>query len=61
MEIPLTVPDSITRWTATAFVMSEELGLGIVEQPAEVFPSLLLLLQLFTVCVDFQSVTVVSV
>ncbi|XP_028253770.1 CD109 antigen [Parambassis ranga] len=35
VEIPLTVPDSITRWTATAFVMSEELGLGIVEQPAE--------------------------
>uniref|UniRef100_A0A3Q0SE27 CD109 molecule n=1 Tax=Amphilophus citrinellus TaxID=61819 RepID=A0A3Q0SE27_AMPCI len=34
-EIPLTVPDSITTWTATAFVMSENLGLGIVEQPAE--------------------------
>uniref|UniRef100_I3KR40 CD109 molecule n=1 Tax=Oreochromis niloticus TaxID=8128 RepID=I3KR40_ORENI len=34
-EIALTVPDSITTWTATAFVMSENLGLGIVEQPAE--------------------------
>ncbi|XP_076612690.1 CD109 antigen [Chaetodon auriga] len=34
-EITLTVPDSITTWTATAFVMSENLGLGIVEAPAE--------------------------
>ncbi|CAK6980420.1 CD109 antigen%2C partial [Scomber scombrus] len=34
-EIKLTVPDSITTWTATAFVMSENLGLGIVEQPVE--------------------------
>ncbi|XP_042359642.1 CD109 antigen [Plectropomus leopardus] len=34
-EISLTVPDSITTWTATAFVMSENLGLGIVEKPAE--------------------------
>uniref|UniRef100_A0A3Q4GPP8 CD109 molecule n=1 Tax=Neolamprologus brichardi TaxID=32507 RepID=A0A3Q4GPP8_NEOBR len=34
-EIALTVPDSITTWIATAFVMSENLGLGIVEQPAE--------------------------
>ncbi|XP_072218989.1 CD109 antigen [Leuresthes tenuis] len=33
--IPLTVPDSITTWTATAFVLSEKLGLGVVEQPAE--------------------------
>lgn len=39
-EIPLTVPDSITTWTATAFVMSENLGLGIVERPAEVLTSL---------------------
>ncbi|XP_030260339.1 CD109 antigen isoform X1 [Sparus aurata] len=34
-EIHLTVPDSITTWTATAFVISENLGLGIVERPAE--------------------------
>ncbi|XP_069579786.1 CD109 antigen [Brachyistius frenatus] len=34
-EILLTVPDSITTWTATAFVMSETRGLGVVEQPAE--------------------------
>uniref|UniRef100_A0A3P8TCL5 CD109 molecule n=1 Tax=Amphiprion percula TaxID=161767 RepID=A0A3P8TCL5_AMPPE len=34
-EIPLTVPDSITSWTATAFVMSESLGLGFVDQPAK--------------------------
>ncbi|XP_071388366.1 CD109 antigen [Centroberyx affinis] len=34
-EMTLTVPDSITTWTATAFVMSENLGLGIVETPAE--------------------------
>ncbi|XP_029281676.1 LOW QUALITY PROTEIN: CD109 antigen [Cottoperca gobio] len=34
-EITLTVPDSITTWIATAFVISENLGLGIVEMPAE--------------------------
>ncbi|XP_071766721.2 CD109 antigen [Centroberyx gerrardi] len=34
-EMTLTVPDSITTWTATAFVMSENLGLGVVETPAE--------------------------
>ncbi|XP_070782389.1 CD109 antigen [Enoplosus armatus] len=34
-QITLTVPDSITTWTATAFVISENLGLGIVERPAE--------------------------
>uniref|UniRef100_A0A3B4UHS9 CD109 molecule n=1 Tax=Seriola dumerili TaxID=41447 RepID=A0A3B4UHS9_SERDU len=34
-EITLTVPDTITTWTATAFVMSENLGLGIVERPAQ--------------------------
>ncbi|XP_026197655.1 CD109 antigen [Anabas testudineus] len=33
--ITLTVPDSITTWTATAFVMSEKLGLGVIEKPAE--------------------------
>uniref|UniRef100_A0A3B5AMQ0 CD109 molecule n=1 Tax=Stegastes partitus TaxID=144197 RepID=A0A3B5AMQ0_9TELE len=33
-EIPLIAPDSITSWTATAFVLSERLGLGVVEQPA---------------------------
>ncbi|XP_078131515.1 CD109 antigen [Sander vitreus] len=35
LEIPLTVPDSITTWTATAFVISENLGLGVVDMPAE--------------------------
>ncbi|XP_028460461.1 CD109 antigen [Perca flavescens] len=35
LEIPVTVPDSITTWTATAFVISENLGLGVVEMPAE--------------------------
>uniref|UniRef100_A0A8D3A5V8 CD109 molecule n=1 Tax=Scophthalmus maximus TaxID=52904 RepID=A0A8D3A5V8_SCOMX len=34
-ELTLTVPDSITTWEATAFVMSENLGLGIVEEPAQ--------------------------
>uniref|UniRef100_UPI0037E8B219 CD109 antigen n=1 Tax=Semicossyphus pulcher TaxID=241346 RepID=UPI0037E8B219 len=34
-EISLTVPDSITTWIATAFVISENLGLGIIERPAE--------------------------
>ncbi|XP_051264948.1 CD109 antigen isoform X1 [Dicentrarchus labrax] len=34
-DITLTVPDSITTWTATAFVISENLGLGIIESPAE--------------------------
>lgn len=32
----VTVPDSITSWVATAFVMSETLGLGIVSAPVEV-------------------------
>ncbi|XP_039638752.1 CD109 antigen [Perca fluviatilis] len=35
LEIPVIVPDSITTWTATAFVISENLGLGVVEMPAE--------------------------
>ncbi|XP_056150214.1 CD109 antigen [Lampris incognitus] len=34
-EMTLTVPDSITTWTATAFVMSQNLGLGILETPVE--------------------------
>ncbi|KAM6954373.1 CD109 antigen [Aplochiton taeniatus] len=34
-ELTLTVPDSITSWIATAFVMSEDLGLGIIERPVE--------------------------
>lgn len=36
------MPDSITTWTATAFVMSKNLGLGIIEKPAEVFTPFLL-------------------
>uniref|UniRef100_A0A667Y8V4 CD109 molecule n=1 Tax=Myripristis murdjan TaxID=586833 RepID=A0A667Y8V4_9TELE len=35
ISINLTVPDSITTWSATAFVVSESLGLGVVETPAE--------------------------
>ncbi|XP_034059076.1 CD109 antigen-like isoform X2 [Gymnodraco acuticeps] len=34
-NITLTAPDSITTWEATAFVMSENLGLGIVNMPAK--------------------------
>uniref|UniRef100_A0A3Q3LS80 CD109 molecule n=1 Tax=Mastacembelus armatus TaxID=205130 RepID=A0A3Q3LS80_9TELE len=34
-EITLTVPDSVTTWAATAFVMSDTLGLGVVKRPAE--------------------------
>ncbi|KAM9551472.1 CD109 antigen isoform 1-T1 [Salvelinus alpinus] len=34
-EFPLTLPDSITTWVATAFVMSADLGLGIIETPAK--------------------------
>ncbi|XP_027896681.1 CD109 antigen isoform X1 [Xiphophorus couchianus] len=35
MQISLSVPDSITTWTASAFVVSENLGLGLTEKPAE--------------------------
>ncbi|XP_033979709.1 LOW QUALITY PROTEIN: CD109 antigen-like [Trematomus bernacchii] len=34
-DITLTAPDRITTWKATAFVMSENLGLGIVNMPAK--------------------------
>ncbi|XP_062266931.1 CD109 antigen isoform X1 [Platichthys flesus] len=34
-ELRVTAPDSITTWVATAFVMSEKLGLGVVQEPAE--------------------------
>ncbi|XP_059211837.1 CD109 antigen [Centropristis striata] len=34
-QIPLTVPDSITTWVASAFVMSENLGLGLVDHSAQ--------------------------
>ncbi|XP_014060361.2 CD109 antigen [Salmo salar] len=34
-EFPLTLPDSITTWVATAFVMSADLGIGIIETPAK--------------------------
>ncbi|XP_040203691.1 CD109 antigen-like [Rana temporaria] len=33
---PLTVPDVNTTWVATAFVISENLGLGVAEEPAEI-------------------------
>ncbi|XP_068610239.1 CD109 antigen [Brachionichthys hirsutus] len=32
-ELDLTAPDSITTWVASAFVMSRDLGLGLVEAP----------------------------
>ncbi|CDQ59229.1 unnamed protein product [Oncorhynchus mykiss] len=35
VEFPLTLPDSITTWVATAFVMSADLGIGIIETPAK--------------------------
>nr|XP_057942118.1 CD109 antigen isoform X2 [Doryrhamphus excisus] len=34
-DITVTVPDSVTTWTAVAFVMSQNLGLGITERPAQ--------------------------
>ncbi|KAK0132986.1 CD109 antigen [Merluccius polli] len=34
-ETTVVVPDSITTWRATAFVMSENLGLGVLDTPAE--------------------------
>lgn len=36
-DVQVMVPDSLTTWVATAFVMSENLGLGFGEAPAEVF------------------------
>ncbi|CAJ0960156.1 unnamed protein product [Ranitomeya imitator] len=32
----VTVPDKNTSWVATAFVISERLGLGVVEEPVEI-------------------------
>lgn len=32
----VTVPDSITSWVANAFVISEDLGLGLTAAPVEV-------------------------
>ncbi|XP_061609480.1 CD109 antigen isoform X1 [Phyllopteryx taeniolatus] len=43
-ELRVTVPDSITTWTATAFVMSNTLGLGVVRKPAQLSVSKELLL-----------------
>uniref|UniRef100_M3XYI7 CD109 molecule n=1 Tax=Mustela putorius furo TaxID=9669 RepID=M3XYI7_MUSPF len=34
-EFEFTVPDSITSWVATAFVISEDLGLGLTSSPVE--------------------------
>ncbi|XP_066867408.1 CD109 antigen isoform X2 [Kogia breviceps] len=34
-EFEVTVPDSITSWVATAFVISEDLGLGLTTTPVE--------------------------
>lgn len=35
-EFEVTVPDSITSWVASAFVISEDLGFGLTTVPAEV-------------------------
>lgn len=35
-EFEVTVPDSITSWVATAFVINEDLGLGLTTTPVEV-------------------------
>lgn len=35
-EFEVTVPDSITSWVATAFVISEDLGFGLTRTPVEV-------------------------
>lgn len=35
-EFEVIVPDSITSWVATAFVISEDLGLGLTATPVEV-------------------------
>uniref|UniRef100_A0A665UQI5 CD109 molecule n=1 Tax=Echeneis naucrates TaxID=173247 RepID=A0A665UQI5_ECHNA len=45
-EITLTVPDSITTWTASAFVVSQKLGLGVVQTPLTVFQDFFLSLNL---------------
>ncbi|XP_031202045.1 CD109 antigen [Mastomys coucha] len=34
-EFEVTVPDSITTWVASAFVISEDLGFGLTSSPAE--------------------------
>ncbi|XP_026913198.1 CD109 antigen isoform X1 [Acinonyx jubatus] len=34
-DFEVTVPDSITSWVATAFVISEDLGLGLTRTPVE--------------------------
>ncbi|XP_077137824.1 CD109 antigen-like [Ranitomeya variabilis] len=35
-NLDVTVPDKNTSWVATAFVISERLGLGVVEEPMEI-------------------------
>lgn len=35
-EIHVSAPDGLTTWCATAFVLSENLGLGLLQEPAEV-------------------------
>lgn len=36
-DVKVTVPDSLTTWVVSAFVVSESLGLGLAEAPVEVF------------------------
>lgn len=35
-DVRVTVPDSLTTWVVSAFVVSENLGLGLAEAPVEV-------------------------
>lgn len=35
-DFEVTAPDSITSWMASAFVISEDFGLGLTTNPAEV-------------------------
>lgn len=46
-NLQVTVPDKNTTWVATAFVMSEGLGLGITDVPIEVISSFLYFLSTF--------------
>lgn len=37
LEISTVLPDTITTWITNAFVISENLGFGILESPVQVF------------------------
>ncbi|KAL0967289.1 hypothetical protein UPYG_G00250340 [Umbra pygmaea] len=50
VEVPVTVPDSVTSWVATAFVMSADLGIGIIDAPAK-----LTVFQQFYMCLNLPA------